>query len=223
MTRDTDPLDQATSKRLSQLRTTPVDTSSLERKLAGVARAGDVKDQYRFTYRRVLRGATAMAAVIAIVVTVALTILTDPSTAVATPIELTRLHNDIVSGEVEMVVADSTEAANLQIASQMLNGPALPGFENHEVQSCCLANMRGDLRAVALLTVDGQPVTLVVAKGSDFAHAMGQPITIDDRTFTTHEMNGIQMVMKNKGDLWLCVMGHLPAEPLARVAAEIEM
>jgi len=83
--------------------------------------------------------------------------------------------------------------------------------------------MQGRLVAAALMDCQGQPVTLVVARGRDFAHPMGRAITIDSRTFTTHELNGVPMVMGNEADLWLCVMGDGPADDLAQVAAGIRL
>jgi len=53
--------------------------------------------------------------------------------------------------------------------------------------------------------VQASPVTLVVARGRDFAHAMGEKVTVGSREFFAHEVNGVQMVMGNEGDHRLLV------------------
>ena len=87
----------------------------------------------------------------------------------------------------------------------------------------CMCRLPRKLVAIALMDYQEQPVTLVVARGRDFAHPMGQPITIESRAFSAHKLNGIQMVMGNEGDLWLCVMGDVSADSLAQVAAGIRL
>ena len=40
--------------------------------------------------------------------------------------------------------------------------------------------------------------------------------------FHGHEKSGIPMMMANRGDRWLCVMGDLDYQQLADIAAKID-
>jgi hypothetical protein len=217
------PLDQATRKRLARLSTVPVDTTGLERKLAKLMQVQTQPDRTDSSQRRLWRAVSALAAVLAIAAAVTFTLVGGSAPAVASPIELRQLHGDILAGRLDLTAVTTIEQANDEIKSQQRDTPQLPGFEHGWVQSCCLTGIQGKLVAVALLDYQGQPVTLVVARGRDFAHPMGQPITIDSHTFMTHELDGVQMVMAHEGDLWLCVMGDGSAEDLALVAAGIKL
>ncbi len=217
------PLDQATAKRLARLSTVPVDTSALERRLTKAMPPQADSARTSLHFPGLLRAAGALAAVLAIAATITLTLVGGPTPAIASPIQLRQLHRDILAGRLELTAVTSIEQANQEIKAQQRDAPRLPGFDHIQVQSCCLTNMQGKLMAVALLDYKGQPVTLVVASGRDFAHPMGQTITIDSRTFMAHEVDGVQMVMGNQGDLWLCVMGDSSTDDLAQVAAGVHL
>ena len=142
--------------------------------------------------------------------------------AQAAIVELSQLHHDIVAGRIPLTPAETVEQANTWIAEQADSAPQLPADLGHvRVQSCCLADVQGDLVAVAVLQVDQELITLVVAEAPNFAHEMGTVIEIDGRRYLGHELNGVNMMMANLGDRWLCVMGDLGDERLAEIAAEV--
>ena len=140
--------------------------------------------------------------------------------AQAAIVELSQLHQAIVSGQTPLTPVESIEQANDWIAEQTANGPQLPdGFGNVRVQSCCLAEVQGDLVAVAVMRVDGRLITLVVADAPGFAHEMGTVIEIDGRRFFGHELNSTRMMMASIGNRWICVMGDAEYESLAWIAS----
>ncbi len=226
MNQDKEPLsqlDQATCKRLARLSTVPVDTTRLERRLSEAMPAPAEPGRSGLRFRGWWRVASAAAAVVAITATLMFTLVGGPTPAVASPIELRQLHRDILAGRIELVSVTSIAQANREINTQQRDAPQIPGFDHIQVQSCCLRDIQGKLVAVVLLDYQGVPVTLVVARGRDFARPMGQSITIGSRTFMAHEVDGVQMVMSHEDDLWLCVMGDSSADDLAQVAAGVRL
>lgn len=224
-------LDTATARRLARLGQHTVDTSGLERKLnSALMDDGSAHKTINhqshsgrsLQIRHWLRPAASIAAAIALAVTLFVAIGTYTPQASAAVIELSQLHKDIVSGHVALSPVTSVAEANEWIASQQASAPALPEhIAGTRVQSCCLAEVRGELAAVAVLENANATVTLVVAEAPNFAHEMGTIIEIDGRTFFGHEQNGIRMMMGNQGDRWLCVMGDLTYDQLANLAAKI--
>jgi len=217
------PLDEATRKRLARLSTVPVDTTRLERRFVQAIPATHEPGRTGLRLRGGWRVASAAAAIVAITATLMFTLVGGPTSAVASPIELRQLHRDILAGRIDLTAVNSIAQANQTIQDQQREAPTLPGFEHSQVRSCCLTNIQGRLVAVALLDYQGHPVTLVVAQGRDFAHPMGQTITIGSRKFMSHQVDGVQMVMSHTGDLWLCVMGDSSADELAQLAAGIRL
>lgn len=211
-------LDQATRMRLTKLGSLPVDTSRLEQRLRASAVPGKQSAKTAFRGWRGVIG--AVAAVVAFAALILLPMLGDSSSAVASPVQLGRLHEDIVSGRLNLQAATSIEEANRLIHQQSQDAPDLPGLEGVRVQSCCLTDVQGRLVAVAVLNDVAPIVTLVVAEAPGFAHEMGTMIRIGERSFWGHQVDGIRMVMSNTDDRWLCVMGDRTYEELARIAAE---
>lgn len=221
-------LDAATSRRLARLGQRPVDVSHLEQRLA--VELGEIDPPSPMarpntaTLRLTpwLRPAAGIAALLTIAVGLFIIVSTSPPTVSAAVLDLSELHTDIMAGRVPMQPVDTIAQANAWIASQQSTGPELPDhLAGAQVQSCCLADVQGDLVAVALLRDGDTTVTLVVAQAANFAHEMGIVIEIDGRRFFGHELNGIRMMMANDGDRWLCVMGDASYEQLAQIAAGV--
>ncbi|MEQ9453760.1 MAG: hypothetical protein RLN76_04100 [Phycisphaeraceae bacterium] len=225
-------LDRATADRLERLGQRPIDTARLEQRLAAALRdeaqaergnvlVGTSSSRMRITGW--LRPAASLAAVFALVVGLAITLNTSTPRASAAVLKLSTLHHELVAGRLDITPATTIEQANRRIAEQRASAPALPGgFEGVRVQSCCLVDVQGRLAAVAVLQDGEVLITLVVAQAPDFAHEMGVRIDIDGRRFFGHELDGVRMMMANRGDRWLCVMGDRSYERLARLAADAE-
>lgn len=213
---ENNPLDAATSRRLAQLANRPVDTTSLEQKLAATL------NKPAQPPNRWWSAAMGLAASVVLAGSIFFAVMHSGTRAEATMIELSQLHHDMVSGELPLTPVDSIDEANAWIAAQSQTSPRLPRhLTSARVRSCCLADVHGELVAVAMLKTDTAVVTLVVAEAPTFAHEMGTVIEIGGRRFFGHKTNGIQMMMANQGDRWLCVMGDRSAEALAEIAAGI--
>ncbi len=226
-------LDDATQRRLRQLAAAPVDSSRLQRMLeaslataATAALAGpevqsDTAPSRRASvFRRWTRPIVSLAASLALAaVIIAGLLLSGQNPVVASPIELSALHTQIVTGQRPVTQVTTIDDARDAIARQWSQGPGLPDLEGVNVQSCCLAHVHGKLVAAVLLDFHGQPVTLIVADAHDFVAPHGRTYNRGGRTIVAHEAQGLNMAMTRQGDRWLCVMGHVAEDQLVALAA----
>jgi len=229
---DKQKLDEATSNRLAAFGRRDVDVSSLQQRVQTALDEQAEQTPHAATPYKLrgtarptwFRPAMAMAAMLAIAAAVFFGFgLNNPPSASAAVLELSALHDDIAAGRIALTPASSVQEANRWIVDQMASAPTLPEkLANARIQSCCLANVQGELAAVALLRVDETPVTLVVARAPDFGMRSGDTIVIDGQTFYGHHTEHARMVMANHGDRWMCVMGDRSYQELAEIAAGID-
>ena len=217
--RQLDDLNRATSRRLARLGDAEVDTSRLVSRLD--AALGGESARPVIVARRWRQPVFALAATVAVAVSIAVVLMTGSEPVAAAPLELTRLHRGLVNGDVATVRVDSFEQANQVIADQHSGAPHLPAYSGVAVRSCCLTNVQGVLVAAVVLEHKGHAVTLVVANGRDFSMPMGQVLERGGQRLFAHEMDGLQMVMANQGEYWLCVMGDVPVAELADLAGQV--
>ena len=224
-TDECDRLDRATAARLRALAGRPVDTTGVERGLARALRNETIQetDVLHVTWQRWWRPITTAAAAILVVVTMGWMMLEGgPSPAVAAPAELAQIHFDVAHGLSPHLKVSTVAQANQLLADQS-NGvipvPALPGA----IQSCCLHHYASTTLTCAMIERDGRLITIAIADGAKLHSPAGQVITKNGRAFIAHTANGINMVMTNEADRWLCVMGDVPMEQLVAVAADITM
>jgi hypothetical protein len=218
-----DRLDRATSARLAKLAGRPVDTSRLEQSLEQALRSetGREPDTSPLPFRRWWRPITTAAAAILIVVTIGwLALDGGTSPAMAAPSELAQIHFDVTNDLAPHLKVSSVAEANQLLADQS-NGfvpiPELPG----ELLSCCLHQHVGATLTCALIELDGHLITVAMADGAKLHSPDGRAMTRDGKRFVAHTVNGINMVMANEGDRWLCVMGDATTQELLDVAVKI--
>lgn len=227
-------VESAVANRLAAFGQREVDTSRLEERIraaldeeiadpsiSGKQMDHDASPIARLTWLRPVMG---LAAMIAVAAALLFAFNFNPPNATAAAVELSELHEDIASGQLNLKPYATIEDANRGIIDQVANTQVLPDeLENARVQSCCLTDVQGELAALALLQIKDTPVTLVVARAANFgAHGEGHQFEIDGRMFHGHEKSGIPMMMANREDRWLCVMGHLDYQQLAEIAAKID-
>lgn len=225
MTDHNEQLDQATRDRLGKLASMPVDLSRLETKLArqlpppkqaGVARARPIRGWLRLA---------AMVALFAGVAAVSYVALfgVGPQTAVAQTMTVAELHEHLLSDRQQDYLAPSTDAAQHLIDAQLSGERPLPILDGTRVQSCCLVEGNFPLRAALVIEQPAGAITIIIAQGDNFAYSMNPIDHPSGVNLQTHEHAGIPMVMRNKGDLWMCVMGDVNDKAtLAEIAASLE-
>lgn len=216
-------LDRAVSKRLGRLSTVPVDSAALKRRLARQLEAHTDHPAQRRLPVQWLRPTAALAAALLIALGVILIQDAATSPAVAAPIELAQLHRQVVAGDAGLNVQSvgDLQDANRMIAAQSSGRAELPSAAPAAVQSCCLGSVHGEVVACALMTYHDQPVTLVVADGRDLCSMDGLTVTRDGRRYMVHEVDGLTMVMTQRDNKWLCVMGEMDAEALLDLAGGV--
>ena len=146
-----------------------------------------------------------------------------PQSAVAQSMTVAELHEHLLRDQSQTYLANSIEDAQTLMDAQVAGRKPLPIVDGARVQSCCLVEGNFPLRAALVIEQPASPITVIIAQGKDFAHPMHPIEHPSGVTLQTHEHAGIPMVMRNKGDLWMCVMGDVNDKAaLAEIAASLE-
>lgn len=222
---DKNQLDQATTDRLKQLSTMPVDMSCLEQQ---VSEALPVKADPKHDARlKPYTGWLRVAAVLALMAGIAGASYyaffgVSPQPAFAETMTVAELHQHLLAEPQSEYVVTTTDQAQALINAQLTNKRPLPIVENTRVESCCLVEGEFPLRAALVIKHQSGMATIVIAQGKDFAYPM-QPIDHPSGVILQgHDHAGMPMVMRNEDDLWMCVMGDLDQADLADIAAEVD-
>ena len=211
----------AVAGRLSKLRTMPVDTARVESALrAQVPRPARTR-RARWLALRPLR---AIAASILVVGAAAAIIVstTVGGAALASPAQMARMHEELVTGKTPAVQVDSIEAANQVLSGDHPDFPALPDMPADHVMACCMRSVKDKKVACLLMKRDGVPVSLMVARRQDM-RIPTSPVTVrDGTTYRVQSAGGLNMVMTERNDRWVCLVARLPADRLMDIAARLK-
>ncbi len=224
MTEHQNQLDQATRDRLAKLASTPVDMSRLTRMMADalppkqeskpLARPARSGGWQRVAAMFVLMAGIAGASYLAIFGVA-------PQSTYANAMTVEELHAYLLEHPDSAYRAQTIERAQVVINAQLAGNMPLPIVDGTNVQSCCLVQGDFPLRAALVVARPEGRVTLIIAQGKDFAHP-AQPIRHPSGIeLQSHSHIDIPMVMRNIGDLWICVMGEPDHEVLADIAASL--
>lgn len=213
--------DGAVSGRLSKLRTMPMETGRLAAAIQSqIPRPAEEPRTLWFS----LRAVRAIAASLLILGTLAgiLVFTTLPQPAVASPAQMARVHEELVSGKTPAVQVDSIEAANKVLAGEHPQFPALPDMPADHVMACCMTEVKDKKVACVLMKQEGVPVSLMVARGEDM-RVPTSPVTVHGGVRYHVQSSGhLNMVMTERHGRWVCLIGQLPAERLMDVAAQLQ-
>ena len=219
-----DKLDKATADRLGKLASMPVDMSGLEQNLAG---ALPPKPSTKLATRpSPYAGWLRVAAVLALMVGIAGASYyaffgVAPQTAVAQTMTVAELHEHLLADPQSAYITTTTNQAQRLIDAQLAGDQPLPIIQGTRVESCCLVEGEFPLRAALVIKQPAGNATLIIAQGEDFAmqmHPIDHPSGLQ---LQGHDHAGMPMVMRNVGDLWMCVMGDLDESELADIAAKV--
>lgn len=213
-------LEVATSHRLARLAGRPVDTASLERRLASAIEEPPASASPPVWLLRWSRPAQAAAAVVLLVL-VGWMLTQQESSAIAAPAELAQIHRQMIAGDLETTPVMSIEAANAAISGQWESAPAIPQAPGAQVMACSLHLVQGARLAVVRLEYNDAVVKLAVAHARDIQSPGGRQVERGGQRFVLHEHEGVTMAMTRHGDRWLCVMGELPEQKLLELAGGI--
>ena len=223
-TRDADDnlseLDRAVARRLAKLRTMPVDTSRLDAAVrAQIPRPGRERPT-RIGWFRPLRAIAASITLLAILAAVLLS--TSGGPALASPAQMARFHQSLVSGEVPVTRVSSIEAANKVLTAKWPQSPQLPDVPQDHVMACCMKSVKDKRLACVLLKRDGVPVTMTVANASDMKLPKSPTVRHGGVTYHVQSFEQVNMVMTERDGRWVCLISELPAERLMEIAQKLQ-
>ncbi|MGA2440566.1 MAG: hypothetical protein ABSH08_06385 [Tepidisphaeraceae bacterium] len=219
-TRD-EGLERATAARLAKLRSRPVDTSRLERMIE--AQIPRTHAQPAIRLWKWLRPSRAIAASLLIFAMIgAVLIATWGGPAMASPAEMARLHDDIVSGRTAVTRVDTIAAANKMLAAQWGASPQIPNIPAEYTMACCMRSVKNKKVACVLLEDNGGPVTMTVAKASDMRSPTSPTVIRGGVTYHVQAVGRLNMVMTERNDRWICLIGQVSSDRLMDLAGQLQ-
>lgn len=222
-----DLVDRAIADRLAKLRTMPVDTSRLEASLRAVlppppqVTENVGTGRLRVGWFRPLRAVAASFVLLSAVV--AIVLLTSSSgPALASPGEMARMHEDLVSGRVPVIQVDSIAEAGRALNEQWPDRPDLPNAPDSHVMACCMKSVKNKKVACVLLRSEGVPVTMTVARAADMRLPSSPTVVRGGMTYHVQATGELNMVMAERAGRWVCLIGNRPAERLMDLADQLQ-
>ena len=213
-------LDQAIARRLAKLRTTPVDTSRLDKMLAAQLPQPDRNARSAAWKLRPLRAIAASIAIIAIVGAVLVSSSGGP--VLASPTQMAQVHEDMVSGRTPVMQVASITEANKALASQWPQSPTVPGVPADHVMACCMRSVKNKKVACVLLKNDDVPITMTVANASDMQMSTSPVVTHGGVNYHVQSVQKLNMVMTERNGRWVCLIGERPVEQLMDLATKLQ-
>lgn len=214
-----DRLDRATAARLGKLRSMPVDMSRLEQMVQSqIPRPKPAMRIWKW-----MRSSRAIAASLLVFATIgAVLIATSGGPVMASPSEMARLHEDIVSGRTAVTHVDTIAAANKMLATQWQPSPQIPNIPADQVMACCMRSVKHKKVACVLLEDNGGPVTMTVAKASDMKSPTSPTVIRGGVTYHVQAIGRLNMVMTERNDRWICLIGQVSSERLMDLASQLQ-
>ncbi len=214
-------LDEATRSRLAKLRSRPVDTSRLQRRLA--AMIDPAPPQRRATFG--LQPWTAwagLAAAVIVFAAVSMWPIGSHGRVEASTVQMLQLHNDIVSGRLPVAPTDNVGLLRQVIWSRH-EGPQGIGRLPEEVsRSCCFRDVSGRSVVGLLWDAQGHRISIAVGNGHRMgSHEMADTVQRGEFTFTVHHRDGVNMAMTTVNGRLLCFMSDLPGDRLIDLALQV--
>lgn len=226
--------DLAVSRRLKQLSTLPVDTSSLDRAILLAipkpASGGDrsVSVPWRSRWLTGSRGIAAAAASISVVAVVALVMALSARPVLAEPASMADLHRDLISGRLPMTRVSSIAQANSILSQSWPDGPevpTLPALPADHDMACCLKDVKGRRVICVVMDDQGIPISIVIAPKTNVrvpTQGSTTPGSSPTSRAMVHTKGSLSMVMKERDGLFVCVMGEAPPERLQAIADSMQ-
>lgn len=213
--------ERAVAGRLSKLHSMPVDTSRLANALqAEIPRPAVRRRAMWLSLRSVQAIAASILVVSAVIAIVVLTTMGGP--ALASPAQMAQMHEDLVAGKTAAVQVDSIEAANKVLAGEHPQFPALPNVPADHVMACCMKSVKDKKVACVLMKREGVPVSLMVARSRDMRLPTSSVTIRKGVRYHVQASGNLNMVMAERSDRWVCLIGKMPAEWLMDLAAQLQ-
>ena len=212
---------RAVSDRLSKLRSMPVDTGRLENALRAQIPVPARRGRYAWQSMRALRAVAASLLLVGSL-TAVLLFTTWSRPALASPAQMAKMHEELVSGRVPSVQVDSIEAANSALSSQHPDCPQAPQVPAGHVMACCMKSVKDKKVACVLLKREGVPVTMVVANSADMRSPKSPEVMRNGVSYRVESVGSLSMVMTERHGRWVCLIGEIPADGLMDLASKLD-
>lgn len=219
-------LDRAVSQRLAMLRSMPVDTSRLARRMEAQIPRPISKSHYSWfrlnEWTRPLRVVAASVLILGLIA--AIIIASSSGPVMASTKDLLRVHQEILADANHSVALQSIQGANAALMREWPKAPQLPQMPldqkmNGCVMSCCVHRIDRRKMACAALKINGALVSLSVADAADITMPQGQTVHRGGIIYHVSSASGVNMVMTLKNGRWACLMGKVPMETLLQTLA----
>lgn len=212
--------DTAIVSRLRKLRHRPLDMTVLERRVRSAIPQRNSVEASRVWWRTPLRAIAASLVIVAAVVAAVLT--THPRPVLASPVDLSRIHRISTTSASPAGEANGIRSANEALAAQWPDCPRVPEIPAAVVMGCQTHLLGGKRLGSVALTLDGRPVTLVVAPAADIQTARSRSVTRGGTDYFIQSSGSLNMISAKYAGVWFCLIGELPAERLVDVAATLQ-
>ena len=87
--------------------------------------------------------------------------------------------------------------------------------------ACCMKSVKSKKIACVLLRNENVPVTMTVANAADMRLPTSPTIQRDGVTYHVQSEGALNMVMAERHDRWICLIGELSPEQLVALAAKL--
>lgn len=214
-------LDEATSRRLAKLRTTPIDASQLLKAVeAQIPRPQNQSRGLKLTWLKPMRAVAASLLVFGLII--ALVVHSSSGPVLASAERLARIHEEVLHRDGSHVTpVDSVSAANIALAGKCPGLPAVPELPKDHVMSCCVHEMGRKKLACVAFQVDGVTVSMAVADAADVKLPPCEEVMIGGVAYHVQSHDGVNMVMTQRNRRWVCLMGKVPVNRLAELASTL--
>jgi hypothetical protein len=135
---------------------------------------------------------------------------------------MAKFHDDLVAGRVPVTRVDSVQAANATLASEWSTSPQVPNVPNEHVMACCMRSVQNKRMACVLLKGEGEPVTMTVANASEMRPPVSPVTTRDGVQYHVQSVGDLNMVMTERHERWVCLIGKVPSGRLIDLAASLQ-
>jgi len=215
-------LDRLTAARLRQLSNVPINTSRLDAYIESqIPKPGHARVFHLADWLHPRRLAIA-ASILVVVLLGGLLLSTSGGPVMASTEDMAQFHEDMVSGRVAVMHVDSMRACNAALAAQWAQSPRIPNMPADHVMACCMRSVKNKKVACVLLQGEGEPVSMTVANVSD-VHIPACPVVMRDGVeFRVQSTGALNMVMTQRGERWVCLIGKLPADRLMQLAGSLQ-
>lgn len=212
-------IDEATRRRLSQLRSMPVDMSKLQSAIREQIPRSEAIDAQRRRWWLGPRGAIA-ASIGLIGLLIVLVIASSAGPVYASADQLASLHQATVRSAMPM---GTMSTACDWLASQLPDTPEMPNIPLDKVPACCVGHIGRKPLGCMVMDVDNTSVTLAIARAGEFKTDSDRSIDRDGVHYQVQSSGGVQIVTFARNGRWHALIGVLPAERLVEFARTLKV